>query len=189
MLGLILIEDSSMENIKIIDDCVSKQFQDFLFKQLNPKFLNWTFLENVAYDDANTYGVSCGLSNTPFINDQILNTSYWFLYPFLLEVCGKQNIVVKNLLKIRIGLYINSSSEKVHNAHIDREAPHMAALYYPHDCDGDTFFYTDHTAVKEILRVSPKKGRMVLFDGSIYHASSNPISSSYRTSINFNFTV
>ena len=36
--------------------------------------------------------------------------------------------------------------------------------------------------------VSPKKGRIMCFDGKHYHASMHPMKSAYRLAITFNFT-
>lgn len=191
MLGRILIYKNNMEYIKIIDNCVSQQFQDFLGYQLDAPILNWSFGKDVTNLNDTNRQMYPGFSNGPFENGQIQNSAYWFLYPLLLEVCNKQNIIVKELLRIRIriGLNINRGVETVNTAHIDRQTPHMSALYYPHDYDGDTVFYTDKTATAELIRVTPKKGRMVLFDGFIYHASSNPNTSNYRIAVNYNFVV
>ena len=43
----------------------------------------------------------------------------------------------------------------------------------------------DNDTLKEIKRVSPKKGRIAFFDGSIKHTGSTP--KTLRANINFNF--
>jgi ectoine hydroxylase-related dioxygenase (phytanoyl-CoA dioxygenase family) len=57
-------------------------------------------------------------------------------------------------------------------------------LYYVTDSDGDTIFFDDNE--NEIKRVSPKKGRIAFFDGTINHCSSNP-TKLHRSVINFDF--
>ena len=64
------------------------------------------------------------------------------------------------------------------------KTPHMVALYYVNDADGDTFFFDRNREV--INRVTPKKGRMVVFDGLTLHASSMP-SKDYRISLNLGY--
>jgi hypothetical protein len=81
---------------------------------------------------------------------------------------------------------------KEHNGvHVDLppELPHIAAVYYVNGSDGQTIIYEqchgDDTAeLKEHMRVTPKRGRLVLFDGSRYHCSSQP-TINYRCIINF----
>ena len=59
-----------------------------------------------------------------------------------------------------------------HNIHVDYVTPHDVLLYYINDADGDTFFFDDQENV--IHRETPQKGKMIIFDGSIPHASSSP---------------
>ena len=74
---------------------------------------------------------------------------------------------------------------KHHNVHVDRETPHDVVLYYINDADGDTFFFKD----KEVIhRETPERGKMVLFDGSYYHASSAP-SNNIRMTLNINYEL
>jgi len=63
---------------------------------------------------------------------------------------------------------------------------HFAAvcLYYIDDSDGDTFFFDDEWDV--IQRVTPKAGRMVLFENEVYHASSPPQKYDGRIVLNTN---
>lgn len=174
-----------MKNIQIIDDCITLQYQNFLVKELYAPNLVWVFANDVTYTNKNKGNP--GFSNSPYLNNTINSTAYWFLYPVLLEACSKANINVEQLIRIRLGIYLNRNTTQPNSPHVDQNELHTVGLYYPEDFDGDTVFYTDSTGQTELTRVTPKKGRMVIFDGGIYHASSNPVSSEYRTTINFNF--
>jgi len=170
--------------IKIVDDCISLQYQNFLLQELHAPNLAWIFSTDVTLD---TEHKNPGFANIPYKDGNVTSTAFWFLYPLLLESCSKVGGNVEKLLRIRIGVYLNRNTTKANLPHVDDNNPHLVGLYYPDNFDGDTVFYTDATGQTELTRVTPKKGRMVLFDGAIYHASSNPIQSSYRTTVNFNF--
>ena len=71
--------------------------------------------------------------------------------------------------------------------HIDATIPHLVVLYYVIDSDGDTLLtelqhqpgqaekIDQHVESHKIItRVTPKQGRAVLFDGSIYHTAEQP---------------
>ena len=70
-------------------------------------------------------------------------------------------------------------------------------IYYVNDSDGDTYIFNEagnytqenktfpsNLTIKK--RVSPKKGRVVLFKGDLFHAGSAPIDSKHRVILNFN---
>jgi hypothetical protein len=77
--------------------------------------------------------------------------------------------------------------------HVDVPIKHIAAVYYVTDSDGDTVIYENKIGedVKDLIRhktVTPKSGRLVMFDGSRFHCSSQP-KKSLRCIINFDLVV
>ena len=68
--------------------------------------------------------------------------------------------------------------------------PHIAFLYYVNDSDGDTIIFNEKEGhIGELTiktRVSPKKGRLIIFGGNIYHAAGRP-KKDIRCVINYNF--
>lgn len=77
-------------------------------------------------------------------------------------------------------------------------------IYYVNDCDGDTVIFDQFLEVpsldkdEEMLqsntwtvkeRIEPKMGRLVVFDGRYYHASSFTKTQPYRCVINMNLGV
>ena len=69
--------------------------------------------------------------------------------------------------------------------HIDMNRPHTTALYYVNTSDGETVFFDENN--NEIRREKPEQGKVVIFDGSIYHASSCPTTTTNRMTLNFNY--
>jgi hypothetical protein len=74
------------------------------------------------------------------------------------------------------------------NIHVNIDIPHLVMLYYVNDCDGDTILYDktlddipfdidypeDYYELNIQHKVTPKKGRILFFDGKVYHSSSSP---------------
>ena len=73
--------------------------------------------------------------------------------------------------------------------HIDiYSRKHLVCLYYVCDSDGDTILYQEQEksdAYTIQKRISPKQGRVVLFDGSYYHTAEQPINN-VRCIVNYN---
>jgi hypothetical protein len=171
-------------NIKIFENVIAPAYQDFIKEQLFAATVPWTFLPDVT---AHAGEGNLGFSHSAFEFGTIKSTCYWFLYPILLECCSKQDIEVLSLERIRVGLYVNVNSDRPHMKHVDMHKPHLVGLYYVDDADGDTVFYASKESEEEILRCKPKKGTMVIFDGSVYHASTSPIKTSHRVTVNYIF--
>ena len=92
----------------------------------------------------------------------------------------------------------------INGMHIDREQEHISIVYYVNDTDGDTHIYdTDLTTMSGLnyivrdkkfkhftlnKRISPKKGRVVIFNGLLPHHSSYPTLND-RYVINFNTVI
>ena len=66
--------------------------------------------------------------------------------------------------------------------HTDRPEKHLGLIYYVNDSDGDTVFFEKE---KIIEKVTPKKGRIVLFDGETLHSGGFPTDNP-RCIVNFN---
>jgi hypothetical protein len=87
------------------------------------------------------------------------------------------------------GVQIIRKKSRPCGIHINQETPHLVLLYYVNDSDGDTIIYdktiedTDYDfdmypderhEFKIVKKITPKRGRILLFDGRTYHASSSP---------------
>ena len=79
--------------------------------------------------------------------------------------------------------------------HIDiYSRKHLVCLYYVCDSDGDTVIYNEkdecldgNYTIKQ--KVTPKQGRIVLFDGGLFHAAEQPINSNTRCIVNYNLAI
>ena len=69
--------------------------------------------------------------------------------------------------------------------HIDSKDPHLVYLYYVVDSDGQTLFLKNKKVIKKI---KPKQGRLVIFNGNIYHTAEQP-KKNKRCVINFNVDI
>jgi len=63
---------------------------------------------------------------------------------------------------------------------VNRYLTKWSVVYYVNDADGDTVFFTPY----ETIRVTPKRGRAVIFPANIKHAGTNPSVSPERITLN-----
>ena len=108
---------------------------------------------------------------------------------------------VKDVLRLKVNMIQPHPDFKPGNyntAHIDDEemAQHFVLIYYPIDCDGDTYLFNekfDKLKKPEKLtihkRITPKANSCIMFRGNRFHASANPIKSEMRIILNCNFSL
>ena len=113
--------------------------------------------------------------------------------PMLKEVIERMSLKQEEtgILQGRAFLQLprNIKREDVDTPHIDiNDRKHLVALYYVCDSDGDTIIYNERTKSKTYTvkqRITPKEGRIVIFDGGLYHTAEQPLHST-RCVVNYN---
>jgi len=102
-------------------------------------------------------------------------------------VCEHLNIFLKHILYGRIFLTVPYNTNRKHaDPHTDLVYPHWVVLYYVNDSDGDTVFFDNYDNI--IHNVTPKKGRVILFNGNIKHGAGIP-SAGPRCIVNFDVDI
>ena len=120
-----------------------------------------------------------------------LSEFHYLFLPMLKNVCQKMKIKNINVLQGRSFLQfpLNLKDITIDTPHIDLDnRKHLVALYYVCDSDGDTVIYNERKESKSYTikqKVTPKQGRMVLFDGSLYHTAEQPLNN-VRCVVNYN---
>lgn len=125
----------------------------------------------------------------------------------LFKVCNKQRMIVDldSIIRIKANIQTKVSrkfKDKYNLPHIDceNETKNYTLIYYINDSDGDSYFFNERVIarskeefIKQVKnltvykKVTPKRGRLVLFRSDILHAGSHPIQNDFRMVINYNF--
>ncbi len=186
--------------IKIIDDVLSPK----VFKRLHDSVFHVSFpwhFSPTAYGHA---GGTWGLSN-PILNSSLaIRVMSETIVDSILDNIGAE---YKEIMSMRYETLTNQGFTIVNEHHVDIGVPHMVALMYLNDSDGDTIIYKEkmnpnhyktpftleeydmylRDKLTEDRRVTPKANRVVLFDGATYHSSSTPTTVDRRITMNINF--
>jgi hypothetical protein len=151
------------------------------------KVLPWNYLNNIAVTDQKNY--SPGFAHYFIQNHALVPSSKETFAPFfnniIYHLACQRNISIEKLISGRLFLHIPSIDNSQDRIHTDLDFPHLVCLYYVTDSDGDTVLFEDDKKT-EIKRITPKKGRILLFDGSIPHCSTKPTKNT-RVIVNFDF--
>jgi len=164
---------------RVIDNTISEKYSMFLFDKLTKT--DWKFVPNLSYGNTDNYD-SAGFSRLLYLKKEFdnsedkkttINPEYNYVVPMILEAFDKfeLNCDISNVFRSRVRLTLNKAESKEEDVHVDYNFPHLVLIYYINTTDGDTILYDNN--LKILDRISPKRGRCVLFDGNIKHASSS----------------
>ena len=152
--------------------------------------------EKIVYDNDNNIKDVDGFIHIFSDNNNILSAHAEIIRIILGAIEKKLNFVVKDIKRSRAVLvYKNPSFGDFYQVpHTDYTVPHLTLIYYVNDNDGDTVFFTEmykegNVEKKTLQRkITPKKGKCVVFDGLQYHTGSVPTDKN-RILININFLI
>ncbi len=178
--------------ILVFDDIIDLKYQEKIKNILigeetfNDYYFPWYFTQDVTkHNDVDSqkrsaffhgYVISDN-DNTMGTIDSIFHDIFITL---LKNVCCKIDKQDVNIIKGRsfLQLPINYNGERIDTPHIDIVDDHFVILYYVCDSDGDTIIYNEKVKSDSYTiqkRITPKQGRVVVFDGSYYHTAEQPI--------------
>ena len=147
--------------------------------------------KNVMKDKQGNQGLIDGPSNyTHLLSKDFIS----FVTPLLWYI--KDYAKLEFLIKSRFDMTTRTPKDGyLHSFHVDYDKtfPHVSCIIYMNDSDGDTIIFNetekkqnDTLTIKE--RVTPKRGRIILFDGKFIHTGCSPYKNKNRILLNSNFT-
>lgn len=183
----------------IIDDFIPTWMQDRLEKLTQNHSIKYEFLSFTSHIDNNNLNSEGDQFSNLILKDGQLKeygADHFFLLPFL-TACLKEGVIFdySQFLRAKVNILFKQESKSntyINTPHIDIDPKihpyNLIGLYYINDSDGDTIIYEgrDKNNLKIANKISPKKGRIILFDGSQYHSSSYPLKTDKRMVINYN---
>ena len=189
-----------IDKIYVFDDIIEKPYQELIKETLmggdKPPAADdpedpfpWYYISDITdADHESTFQGRFGFTHqyaTP--EDGIVCDFHNLFLGLIQNSCKKLKIKEIDVLNGRSFLQTptNISKDDVDSPHVDLIVPHFVMLYYVNDSDGDTHIYNEKTKfaacypdseMKFTLKkkVSPKQGRVVLFDGIHWHTAEQP---------------
>ena len=196
--------------VKVIDNFIDKKYQESIKEEMfgafdkngnwQESYFPWYYAEDVtaAGDDDSQHRPAMCHQFVEY-NDQLAGnviSEYNDIFTNLLKKVGVElELYNVNVLQGRSFLQFPILKERKDPdlPHIDLlNRSHIVALYYIIDSDGDTIIYNEREdkgidadlyTIKE--RVTPKQGRIVIFDGGLYHTAEQPLNNT-RCIANYN---
>ncbi len=191
--------------VTVIDDFIDKDYQEKIKLQLLGGFdktnkhhdsdFPWFYIEDVtaAGDEDSQHRPGLGHQYVEFddISPGIVVSDYHdLMIPMLKKVGFRVGIrdvkVIQGRSFLQFPIKERGEPDLPHIDIMDKN--HIVGLYYVIDSDGDTIIYNERKESKTYTikqRVTPKQGRIVIFDGGLYHTAEQPLNNT-RCIINYN---
>ena len=191
------------KEVYVIDDFIDIQYQEDIKRILigdynyKNKSFPWYYTSDVtaAGDEGNQNRPALSHVYVEYVEGKPTGKKATIFHHLFLDmlkkVCKDMNIKNINVLQGRSFLQfpLNLKDRTVDTPHIDiYEKRHIVALYYVCDSDGDTIIYNERKESESYTikqRVTPKQGRMVIFDGWLMHTAEQPLNNT-RCVVNYN---
>ena len=188
--------------IIVIDDFVSLKYQEKIKQELIglDNDFPWFYTEDITgagdYDSQHRSALGHNYVSIDDDNDdtsEIQSVYHHLFTPMLSKACQYLKMPEAEILQGRSFLQFplkNIDTSVVDTPHIDLDEgfEHIVVLYYVIDSDGDTIIYNERTqslTYTEKQRVTPKQGRVVIFEGGQYHTAAQPTKGT-RCIVNYN---
>lgn len=196
-----------MDDIKIFDKVIPQGYADQIEDDLLRTQFPWYYIKDVTN---NTYGNNSGLAHLAYDLGKQPTEWFPFIKPLVYGIEEAANHKIQQLLRIRVGFLYPTPHFSGHNTpHVDFTTNHYTACYYACDSDGDTVLfdhklelspgqdyneqylkqYVENNQLNAVESCSPKKGRVCLFDGLRFHASTKPQHHERRFVITINYVA
>ena len=189
-----------LDDIYVFDDIIEKPYQELIKETLiggdKPPSVDvveeefpWYYTSDITDNlHEDSFQGRFGFYH-PYVNteDGIISNFHNLFLGLIKNSCKKLKIKKVDVLQGRsfISTPTNIPRDDVDTPHVDMVAPHFIMLYYVCDSDGDTIIYNEKTRFDNCKpddemkftikkKVSPKQGRVVLFNGIHYHTAQQP---------------
>lgn len=201
---------------KTFDDLLPPALQDRIEDLLMSREFSWFALDNLSLGDQDekykftyqenyryieTYGMSSLVYKDDLWHDPY--SLYMMVRQLIDYVLDETGLEMTRLLRVKANFLTNNVDHSfdemcINFPHLDNYNEHKVLVYYVNDADGDTVLFnerfeeshrnrTEPINLTTEAKVTPKKGRILMFDGLQYHTSQNPIHTKHRCVLNINF--
>jgi hypothetical protein len=177
-----------LSSTKPLPDIIVDQIENIVTQQQFP----WYLVKETTFVDGPT-PYEGAFNNSSFSHVLVMDyqpaSQYYDVFESALRlISAAADQEFTDIVRVRLGCLLPDKLPH-HCPHVDFEEEHTTALYYVNESDGDTIMFNACESIFQPdcqIRIAPERGKMIVFNGNVLHASSSP-STGYRIALNVNF--
>ena len=190
--------------IRIIDNYLTKSYANFLEDKLASREQVWFYRDDSTFTNSTNNKIIDGTHPTfsfsfalcDFQNGMIDSPYTNYVLPFIHQLFDDFN--TSTLLRSRLDMTVYNPDGCRHTPHTDLRVPNLTCIYYVNDSDGDTVIYNERQTSNDLPEtkeytiaksVTPRKNRLLVFDGDMIHTGHSPKKHMNRILINTNIST
>ena len=158
------------------DNFLTKEEYQKIYNLMTSDDISWYYTPNITFPKENANDNLFYMTHH-FYNDDMPLSSYFDSH---ISPMFKVKLKARTFIRVKGNLYPSQNKLSQHKPHTDYAYEHKAAIYCINTCDGYTMFEDGKT-------ISSVANRLITFDGSLQHASTDCTNTKSRININFNY--
>jgi hypothetical protein len=186
-----------MDDIIIIDDAIPEAQQQLLEKIFTDFNLQWNYVKEGVDYTHDSIKTNYTINSFQYVHSVYADAQQKSpTFSYFTSLLSAIPFTFKELLRIKVNstsVSCNTSNDTCGAPHTDFVPPPdelLTAIYYINDSDGDTFIFNESFGSNTLSikqRIKPKRGRLVVFNGKLYHSGNYPTTDKPRIVANINF--
>lgn len=195
--------NQNLSNYQLYDDLFPPSLVCDIEAALTPFEMPWNYIDSSSGTEELYTGDHEFKKDCPQMVHMIYSHDKWIsplesvAKSMLYFVEQRTETKITAIERIKANLLLpDGTDERYYNTpHIDSPNTNaLVLLYYVHNTDGDTILFDKAegdqlTSMKIVERVTPVRGRSIIFPARLYHSSCNPINYRNRIILNFVFQI
>lgn len=183
-----------------LENFLTEEQEDTIYDFITNYTFPWSYYSGTVLPSikANDYIITIGINPPQFVRPIDIKSCPYvdLLAPILNTLVNYYNANLQ-IMKMKFNLLHKNSDSMHHYPHTDIDEVDeniKTAIYYVNNTDGDTYIFNEKAPkqkdeVSVYKTVTPKKGKMLVFNSNQFHASSSPINNNIRLVLNIVFKV
>lgn len=160
---------------KVIDNFLDEEKLDKVKKSINHTNFPWFYESQISKPNLESTNYKFYLTHTCYINSKPNSELYEEIGQLFFD-----ELKMKSMLRMKVNFYPNQGSFEEHDPHVDYHYPHKGAIFSLNTCNG-------YTKLNDGTKIDSIENRMLIFDSSLKHCSTNTTNTNRRLNINFNY--
>jgi hypothetical protein len=197
------------DEVLVVDNIIPLSFQEEIKHLLLGCDFNWHYVADVTHGSSNDQHNQ----KRPALSHKFVDRKKGAVCQYASLIAPLSHFGTDIAQKSFVGIFQSRSflqlplnpsllSEETDSLHLDLLIPHLVVLYYVVTSTGDTIIidkkYDPHEGevmnlkakdFNPIVRVTPKQGRALIFNGAYYHTADQPIGPDSRCIINIDVAI